>query len=71
MRRCFYSTTCSHSSLVHKGALSECDKLLSTLRSSTQMLLEVIDDVLDLSKIESGMEFSLPQSDGLEKRHLG
>jgi signal transduction histidine kinase len=33
----------------------EVRKLLNTLRASSQMLLDVIDDVLDLSKIESGM----------------
>jgi signal transduction histidine kinase len=34
----------------------EVRKLLNTLRASSQMLLDVIDDVLDLSKIESGMQ---------------
>jgi signal transduction histidine kinase len=32
---------------------AEVCKLLSTLRSSSKMLLDVINDVLDLSKIES------------------
>jgi hypothetical protein len=39
----------------NNGSLRACGNLLNTLKSSAQMLLDVIDDVLDLSKIESGM----------------